>query len=140
MLEGIRKIKAWELADRSAVEVYRITRHFPREELYGLTSQLRRAAVSVPANIVEGSQRQHLKEYLQFAYIAKASMSEAEYYVHLAHKLGYLEWAGLESLTALQAEASKTLYGLIRWLERQIAAGKVTKSALAEKAGRKSRE
>ncbi len=140
MLEGIRKIKAWELADRFAVEVYRITRHFPREELYGLTSQLRRAAVSVPTNIAEGSQRQYLKEYLQFAYVAKASMSEAEYYIHLAHQLGYLEKADLESLTTLQTEASKTLHGLIRWLERQIAAGKVTKNDLTRNAGTKSRE
>ncbi len=67
-------------------------------------------------------------------------MSEAKYYVHLAHKLGYLEGADLESLTALQAEASKTLYGLIRWLERQTAAGKVTQRDLAGKAGSKSRE
>ncbi len=140
MLEGIRKIKAWEWADRFAVEVYRITRHFPREELYGLTSQLRRAAVSVPANIAEGSQRQYLKEYLQFAYVAKASMSEAEYYIHLAHQLAYLEGADLESLTALQAEAAKTLYGLIRWLERQIAAGKVTKNDLTANVGTKNRE
>ena len=53
-LEGIKKIKAWELADRFVVEVYRVTRNFPREELYGLTSQLRRAAVSMTANIAEG--------------------------------------------------------------------------------------
>jgi four helix bundle protein len=89
VLEGVRKIKAWELADRFVVEVYRITRRFPREELYGLTLQLRRAAVSVPANIAEGSQRQYLKEYLQFLYVAKASLSEAEYYIHLAQQLGY---------------------------------------------------
>ena len=131
MLEGIKKIKAWQLADRFVVEVYLVTRHFPREELYGLTSQLRRAAVSVPANIVEGSQRQHLREYLQFLYTAKASMSEAEYYLHLAQQLGYLKDAELESLAGIQTEAARTLHGLIHWLESQIAAGKVTKKDIA---------
>jgi four helix bundle protein len=114
VLEGIRKITAWELVDRFAVEVYRITRHFPHEESYGLTSQFRRAAVSVPANIAEGSQRQYLKEYLQLLYTAKASLSEAEYYIHLAQQLGYLQDDALEPLIALQTEASKTLHGLIR--------------------------
>jgi four helix bundle protein len=73
VLGGIKKIKAWQLADRFVAEVYQVTKHFSREELYGLTSQLRRAAVSVPANIAEGSQRQHLREYLQLLYAAKGS-------------------------------------------------------------------
>jgi four helix bundle protein len=140
VLEGIRKITAWELVDRFAVEVYRITRHFPHEESYGLTSQFRRAAVSVPANIAEGSQRQYLKEYLQLLYTAKASLSEAEYYIHLAQQLGYLQDDALEPLIALQTEASKTLHGLIRWQERQIAAGKATKKDLRAQRKARSRE
>jgi four helix bundle protein len=129
-LEGIKKIKAWELADRFVVEVYRVTRHFPREELYGLTSQLRRAAVSVPANIAEGSQRQYLKEYLQFLCMARASMGEAAYYIHLAEQLEYLKDDELNALNEIQIEASRTLTGLIRWAEQQIAAGKATKQDL----------
>ena len=129
-LEGIKKIKAWELADRFVVEVYRVTRHFPREELYGLTSQLRRAAVSVPANIAEGSQRQYLKEYLQFLCVARASMGEAAYYIHLAQQLGYLKDDELNALGEIQVEASKTLTGLIHWAEEQIARGKITKKDL----------
>jgi four helix bundle protein len=140
VLEGIRKIKAWELADKFAVEVYRTTNRFPREELYGLTSQLRRIAVSVPANIAEGSQRQYLKEYLQFLYTAKASLSEAEYYIHLAQQLGYLQDDDLEPLMAVQTEASKTLHGLIHWLEHQIAAGKATKKDLGTRQKARSRE
>jgi four helix bundle protein len=140
VLEGIKKIKAWQLADRFVVQVYLVTRHFPREELYGLTSQLRRAAVSVPANIVEGSQRQHLKEYLQFLYTAKASMSEAEYYIHLARQLGYLKDAQFESVAGIQTEAAKTLHGLIHWLERQIAAGKITKKDIARQPAAASNE
>ncbi len=130
MLEGVKRIKAWELADRFAVEVYRATKDFPREELYGLTSQFRRAAVSVPANIAEGSQRQYLKEYLQFLYTAKASLTEAEYYIHLAGQLGYLGSTALECLSAAHAEAARTLAGLVRWAENEIAAGKVTKKDL----------
>jgi four helix bundle protein len=129
-LEGIRKIRAWELSDRFVVEVYRVTKHFPREELYGLTSQLRRAAVSVPANIAEGAQRQYLKEYLQFLCIARGSMSEAAYYIHLAQQLGHLKDNELNALTEIQIEASKTLTGLIHWAEEQIAAGKTTKKDL----------
>lgn len=140
MLEGIKKIKAWQLADRFVVEVYQVTRRFPREELYGLTSQFRRAAVSVPANIAEGSQRQHLREYLQFLYTAKASMSESEYYIHLAQQLGYFKGAEFESLADIQTEAAKTLYGLIHWLEGQIASGKVTKKDITIQTAAVSKE
>jgi len=140
-LEGTQEdSRTWELADKFAVEVYRTTKRFPREELYGLTSQLRRAAISVPANIAEGSQRQYLKEYLQFLYTAKASLSEAEYYIHLAQQLGYLQDDDLEPLMAVQIEASKTLHGLICWLEHQIAAGKATKKDLETRQKAKNRE
>jgi len=83
MLEGVSKIKAWELGHDLVLEVYRVTRCFPRDELFGLTSQLRRAAISVPANIVEGSQRHYLKEYLQFLYISRSSLAEVEYFIFL---------------------------------------------------------
>jgi len=79
MLEGVRGIKAWEYAHRLVLEVYRATERFPRHEVYGLTPQLRRAAVSVPANIAEGCQRQHLKEYAQFLYMAFVDRSRVLY-------------------------------------------------------------
>src|SRR3989442_11404546 len=84
------KIEAWKLADDLTVAVYERTRAFPREEVYGLTSQLRRASYSVPANIAEGSSRGSQKEYLHFLYIARGSLSEAQYFIHLALRLGYL--------------------------------------------------
>jgi four helix bundle protein len=130
MLEGIRKIKAWELSDKLVLVVYKITRTFPRDEMYGLVSQMRRAAVSVPANIVEGVQRRYLKEYLQFLYTAKSSLAEVEYYIYLSHGLEYVTHREYEELSTLQAEAARTLQGLIRWLEKQIEAGKVTKQDL----------
>jgi four helix bundle protein len=78
------KIEAWRLADDLTVAIYECTRSFPKEEVYGLTSQLRRAAYSVPANIVEGASRASKKDYLHFLYIARGSLSETQYFVHLA--------------------------------------------------------
>src|SRR5204863_4087524 len=92
------KIDAWKLADDLTVALYERTRNFPREETYGLTSQLRRAAYSVPANIAEGSSRESKRDYLHFLYIARGSLSEAQYFVHLARRLGYLETAEAERL------------------------------------------
>jgi four helix bundle protein len=130
MLDVVRRIKAWEHGHRLVVEVYRVTRRFPKEELYGLTSQLRRAAVSVPANIAEGSQRYFLKEYRKFLYTAKASLTEVEYYLYLAEELGYLQNEDAKRISAISDEAAKTLQGLIKWLEKQIRAGKLTKDDL----------
>lgn len=125
MLEGINKLKAWKLGHNLALEVYRVTKHFPREELFGLTSQMRRAAVSVPANIVEGSQAQYPKEYRQFLYTSKRSLAELEYFILLANELGYLNQGDFQHLLDLQQEAGRTLHGFIAWLEQQIRAGVV---------------
>ena len=84
------KIEAWKLADDLTVAIYERTKSFPKEELYGLTSQIRRAAYSVPANIAEGASRESKKDYLHFLYIARGSLSEAQYFIHLAQRLGYL--------------------------------------------------
>src|ERR1044071_3368199 len=92
------KIEAWRLADDLTVAVYEGTRSFPREEIYGLTSQLRRACCSVPANIVEGSSRESKKDYLHFLYIARGSLSETQYFIHLARRLGYLDATGAARL------------------------------------------
>ena len=79
MPRDFRKIKAWELADALVISIYAITKSFPKEELYGLCSQIRRSAVSVPSNIAEGAGRNHKKEYLNFLYIAKGSLAELDY-------------------------------------------------------------
>ena len=84
------KLRAFELADDVAVLVYKATQTFPREELYGLTSQMRRAAVSVASNIVEGCARESQTEYLRFLEIAFGSLRELHYQVGLSIRLGYL--------------------------------------------------
>ena len=99
------KIEAWRLADDLTVAVYERTRSFPKEEVYGLTSQLRRASYSVPANIVEGASRESKKDYLHFLYIARGSLSETQYFIHLAQRLDYLS---LQEADALRKQMKMT--------------------------------
>src|ERR1051325_7101004 len=113
------KIEAWKLADDLTVAVYEQTRSFPREEIYGLTSQLRRASYSVPANIVEGSSRESKKDYRHFLYIARGSLSETQYFVHLAGRLGYLSNEEAAKLRAQTRQSFACLYGLIRAIEKE---------------------
>lgn len=120
MGRNFNNIKAWQYADNLAVLVYSKTRFFPKEEMYGLTSQLRRAAVSVSANIAEGASRKYKKEYLQFLYIARGSIAEVEYLLHLSRRIKYLQENDYKELDALRAEAAKTLQGLITFIEKEI--------------------
>jgi len=113
MGRNFRNIKAWQHADNLDVSVYSKTKSFPREELYGITSQLRRASVSVPANMAEGANREHDKEYLNFLYVARGSIAETEYLLHLSRRLGYPTDKEYKKLEDLRREAAKTLYGLI---------------------------
>ena len=113
------KIEAWKLADELTVAIYLQTRGFPREELYGLTSQLRRAASSVPANIVEGSARETLRDYLHFLHIARASLSEIQYFVHLANRLGYLNETDALQLHSQIKQVFACLHGLIQAVARE---------------------
>jgi four helix bundle protein len=112
-MRNYSKIKAWRLADDLTVAIYEETKTFPREELYGLTSQIRRASYSVPANIVEGSSRESKRDYLHFLHIAHGSLSESQYFSHLAHRLGYLGDAEKNRLQAMSHEAFACLQGLI---------------------------
>src|SRR2546428_7914034 len=113
------KIEAWKLADDLTVSVYKKTRRFPREEIYGLTRQLRRASYSVPANIVEGSSRESKKDYLHFLYIARGSLSEAQYFIHLSHRLRYLTHEETDNLLAQTKLTFACLHGLIRAVEKE---------------------
>jgi len=118
MTRDYTKIKAWQLADELALLVYKATKNFPKSELWGITSQMRRAAVSVPANIVEGSARKGKNEYLQFLYIAKSSLSEVSYYIRFTKELGYLQANGYHELWTKSQESLRTLYGLISYIEK----------------------
>lgn len=118
-MRDYKNIKAYQHTDDLVVEIYKVTKSFPKEELYGLISQLRRAAVSVPANIAEGASRQHKKDYLHFLYIARGSIAETEYLLHLANRLGYLDSSTFDKIYYLKEEAAKTLFGLIGSVEKE---------------------
>ena len=110
------KLRAFQLADQVALAIYKQTRSFPRQEVFGLTSQLRRAAASIASNIVEGSARSSEAEYLHFLDTAYGSAREAAYQVSLAVRLGFLPEPAHRELSALTVETSKVLNGLIRSL------------------------
>ena len=120
------KIEAWKLADDLTVAVYERTRLFPKEEIYGLTSQVRRASYSVPANIVEGSSRESKRDYLHFLYIARGSLSETQYFIHLSRRLGYLSALDAEQLIGQTKQTFACLHGLIRAVEKE--SGKFAKT------------
>jgi four helix bundle protein len=116
-----KRYKAWELAHQLARSVYRTTSTFPKSEAFALTSQMRRAALSVPGNIVEGSARKHQREFLQFLYIALSSLTELTYYIELAGELGYMK-NGQSGPFELSQHTARVLQGLISRLERDLKA------------------
>ena len=108
-----KDLKVWEKAHNLVLEVYRITSRFPKEELYALTTQLRRSSASVAANIVEGQSRNTTKEYLQFLYNARGSLEETRYHLLLAKDLEYLTIDKYMPLENQYEEISKMLNSLI---------------------------
>jgi four helix bundle protein len=108
------QLRAFKIADEVVIDVYQATRSFPKEEVYGLTSQMRRSAVSVPSNIVEGCSRDSQSDFLRFLYIAFGSLKELNYQVSLSTRLSYLPLDIAEKLEQKISEAEKILNGLIR--------------------------
>jgi four helix bundle protein len=113
-----RNLKAFDHADALVVAVYRETRSFPREEIFGLTAQMRRGAVSVAANIVEGCAREGRNEYLNFLNMAFGSLREVGYYIDLSHRLGYLSDKSADALKGRYEECARILAGLMKSLRR----------------------
>lgn len=105
---------AWRESMALVKQIYQCTSKFPREEQFGLTSQIRRAAVSIPANIAEGAARGTKKEFSQFLIIARGSLSELETLLAIAFEVGFLEKAALSVLETQLDSVSKLLSGLLR--------------------------
>ena len=114
MSGSFRDIKAWQKAIELVVEIYSATRSFPREEVYGLANQLRRAAVSVPSNIAEGKGRCTDKEFLLFLHHARGSVFEVETQLAIAGRLGYLTQADEQRIRTQAGEIARMLNGLIK--------------------------
>ena len=107
-----KELEVWKKGMVFVAEVYRLTGHFPKEEIYGLTSQLRRSAVSIPSNIAEGAARNSHKEFIQFLFIAAGSAAEAETQLLIAQELRFS--AGIEQALQTLMTVKKMLHGLIR--------------------------
>jgi four helix bundle protein len=110
---------AWQKAMDLVTEIYEVSHKFPREEIFALTSQLRRAAVSIPSNIAEGQGRSSRKEFLYFLGNAKGSLSEVETQVLIARKLDYIDDEVSNSLLNLSAEVGRILNGLLASLRNK---------------------
>jgi len=111
---------AWQKAMDLVEQIYKITRNFPKEELYGLTSQVRRAVISIPSNIAEGHCRNGRREFIHHISIALGSLGEVETQVILAQRLGYI--ADSASMLEMASEVGRLLVGLMHSLERHAAA------------------
>ena len=116
MNRGFKDLKVWQKAYDFALEIYKVSKDFPVEEKYGLTSQARRAAVSVTANIAEGYERQHRKEYIQFLSVAKGSLGEVETYLLFLRDLNYIHAQQFLGLEEKRIEIAKMLRGVINSL------------------------
>ena len=114
-----RRLRAWELAIELAETVYRLTSSFPPEERFGLSAQMRRAAVSVSSNVAEGAARGSSKEYVWFLYVARGSLSELDTQVELAVRLDYTDGSRLRRVDAISRELSAVLNGLIQKVRAQ---------------------
>ena len=124
-MRDFKKIQVWERAHRFVLKIYKITSTFPKDELYGLTSQMRRAAVSIPSNIAEGSGRDTQAELARFVHISGGSASELEYQLILAHDLGYIEDAIFPELNSEINEIKRMLKGFEKAVQANAKKSKV---------------
>jgi four helix bundle protein len=113
-MKDFRDYKVWEKSHGLTLSVYRATRSFPKEELFGLTSQIRRACSSIPANIAEGCGRGSNRDFARFLQIAMGSASELEYHLVLAHDLALLRRPDFDELTRCTTEVKRMLTALLQ--------------------------
>ena len=117
-MRNYRDLQVWSKAHHLTLELYRISRQFPREEIYGMTAQIRRAAVSVAANIAEGYGRETTRSFVQFPRVAQGSIKELETHLLLAGRVQVSKVDALAPLLGLCERVSKMLRNLIRSLEK----------------------
>ena len=116
MVKSYKDLVVWQRSIELSLSIYRLSATFPAEERYGLTSQLRRAGVSIPSNIAEGYGRGTRKDYKQFLSIARGSTLEVQTQLIIAGELGYCDLDALAQVQSLSEEVSKMLYSLIQKL------------------------
>jgi four helix bundle protein len=113
-----KRLEVWKKSMELALVVYSVTKHFPAEERYGLISQLRRAAVSIPSNIAEGAARNTKLEFVHFLHTAQGSLSELDTQLELSRGLGYITSESLTPIQDLMESIDKMLTGLIKSLKQ----------------------
>ena len=119
MLKNYKELSIWQKSYQLCLEIYRITKEFPKEERYGLTSQIRRASVSIPSNIAEGYGRKTTPEYLRALYVAYGSNCELETQILLSGDLGYINEEDMKKLQKAIGDVERMLKALIRALENK---------------------
>lgn len=112
-LKTFKDLIAWQKAYALCLEIYQLAKNFPISEQYGLTSQMKRSALSVPSNIAEGYVRHGTQDYIRFLYIAYASLAELETQLLLAKDLGYIKSDNFNEIINLQAEVQRIMFRLI---------------------------
>jgi four helix bundle protein len=119
MLKNYKDLKVWQKAYDLCITIYQITKHFPKEEAYGLTSQIRRSAVSVPSNIAEGYSRKTTQDYIRSLYIAYGSHCELETQIMISKDLGYIKLDDFEELQQDIGDVERMLKALIKSLQNK---------------------
>ena len=119
MIRSYRDLEVWKKGMDLVVESYRMTKGLPKSETYGLSSQIQRAATSVPANIAEGHGREHLGDYLHHLSISNGSLLELETHILVAGRLNFVPQAEVDRILGMTGEVGRMLAGLIRSLKRK---------------------
>ena len=117
MFDNTDKLLVWQQAHSLVLKIYEVTNHFPKEEIWGLPSQIRRAAVSIPSNIVEGKARGSKNDYKRFLYIARGSLEEVKYQSLLAKELKYINEEQYAEIAIRTDNVGKLLVGLIKKMD-----------------------
>jgi len=115
-----KKLLVWQKAVELCVLIYEVTGRFPKQEMFGLISQMRRAALSVASNLAEGAARMSKKELHQFINIARGSLSELDTQVEIAARLGLIEEVKMNQVETLMNEVDKLLYGFMKSVKREV--------------------
>lgn len=119
-MNNFRKLKIWERSIELSTDIYRITNQFPKSELYGITSQIRRAVVSISSNIAEGAGRQSQKEFVQFLNIAKGSCYELETQLLISKNLKFIKKEDFRNLEEKLVQIEKMIYALVKKLNKEL--------------------
>lgn len=117
LMKSHKDLDVWKRSVELVTSIYTITKNYPQNEVYGLTNQIRRAAVSIPSNIAEGAARKNPKEFIQFLYIALGSLSELETQIIISYNLSYLQQIQFNLMEKELSEIRRMLLGLIKYFK-----------------------